>query len=74
MFVNGTHPLLPWLAFFCAGIVLGRLLDTTWWRTAAIGGGFTLFTIANLVSASASGRRALDAHQHRSRSIVGSST
>lgn len=23
-FVNGTHPLLPWLAFFCAGIVLGR--------------------------------------------------
>jgi hypothetical protein len=27
-FVNGTHPLFPWLAFFCAGIVLGRLLDT----------------------------------------------
>ncbi len=26
VFVNGTHPLLPWLAFFCAGIVLGRLL------------------------------------------------
>ena len=24
-FVNGTHPLLPWLAFFCAGIVLGRV-------------------------------------------------
>ena len=23
-FVNGTHPLLPWLAFLCAGIVLGR--------------------------------------------------
>ena len=59
VFVNGTHPLLPWLAFFCAGIVLGRLLATTWWRTAAIAGGFTLFTLASLVSASASGERAL---------------
>ena len=58
MFVNGTHPLLPWLAFFCAGIVLGRLLATAWWRPAAIGGGFTLFTIANLVNATASGERA----------------
>ena len=26
IFVNGTHPLLPWLAFFCAGMILGRLL------------------------------------------------
>jgi uncharacterized protein len=26
LFVNGTHPLLPWLAFFCAGMVVGRLL------------------------------------------------
>jgi uncharacterized membrane protein YeiB len=25
-FVRGTHPLLPWLAFLCAGMVLGRLL------------------------------------------------
>jgi uncharacterized protein len=25
-FVNGTHPLLPWLAFVCAGMVLGRFL------------------------------------------------
>ncbi len=37
--VVGTHPLLPWLAFLCAGIVLGRLLhvrdrDLT---TAALG-------------------------------------
>lgn len=24
-FVNGTHPLLPWLAFFILGILLGRL-------------------------------------------------
>ena len=39
VFVNGTHPLLPWLAFFCAGIVLGRLLRTdvvaAGWRSAA---------------------------------------
>jgi uncharacterized membrane protein YeiB len=25
-FVGYTHPLLPWLAFVCAGIILGRLL------------------------------------------------
>ena len=28
--VRGTHPLLPWLVFFCIGIVLGRLIP---WRT-----------------------------------------
>jgi uncharacterized protein len=28
-FVNGTHPLLPWLAFLCAGMILGRLLPLT---------------------------------------------
>ena len=28
--VRGTHPLLPWLAFLCAGIVLGRKIP---WRT-----------------------------------------
>lgn len=27
-FVNGTHPLLPWLAFLCVGMVIGRLLPT----------------------------------------------
>ncbi len=25
-FLRGTHPLLPWLAFLCLGIILGRLL------------------------------------------------
>jgi len=25
-FVNGTHPVLPWLAFLCAGMILGRYL------------------------------------------------
>ena len=32
-FVNGTHPLLPWLAFLCAGMVLGRFLPLSGeWR------------------------------------------
>lgn len=42
--INGTHPLLPWLAFFCAGIVVGRLLATQWWRAATVGAGFALVT------------------------------
>ena len=39
-FVNGTHPLLPWLAFLCAGMVLGRYLplrSTSRWVLAAFG-------------------------------------
>ena len=28
-FLNGSHPLLPWLAFLCAGIILGRDLPLT---------------------------------------------
>jgi uncharacterized protein len=36
-FVNGTHPLLPWLAFLCAGMVIGRHLplQPTWRRALA---------------------------------------
>ena len=34
--LNGTHPLLPWLAFFCAGIVLGRILMPDWWQPVAV--------------------------------------
>jgi len=49
-FVNGTHPLLPWLMFFCAGIVLGRLLTKPWWRSLAAGVGLTLFGLATLIS------------------------
>jgi uncharacterized protein len=49
VFVNGTHPLLPWLAFFCVGIVLGRLLHTTWWQVAAVGAGFVMFTTSKVV-------------------------
>ena len=59
VFVNGTHPLLPWLAFLCAGIVLGRMLDTNWWRPAAAGGGFVLYALASLVNAAADGDRLL---------------
>jgi uncharacterized membrane protein YeiB len=59
VFVNGTHPLLPWLSFFCVGIVLGRVLSTDWWRFGAIGGGVTLFGLAAMAEASAgSGVRA----------------
>lgn len=59
VFVNGTHPLLPWLAFFCAGIVLGRLLTTSWWRPAVAGTGFLLYAGATLVNSTATSERAL---------------
>lgn len=51
LFVNGTHPLLPWLAFFCAGVVLGRLLHTSWWRPAVAGVGFVGLSIATFAKA-----------------------
>lgn len=46
--VNGTHPLLPWLAFFCAGMVVARLLDHRWMAstTALIGIGLVLVAVA----------------------------
>ena len=60
VFVNGTHPLLPWLAFFCAGIVLGRRLRDPSWRFATAGTGLVLFGAATLVPAVAgSGPRAV---------------
>jgi uncharacterized membrane protein YeiB len=51
--VNGTHPLIPWLAFLCAGMLLGRALTTDWWRPAAVGSGLVLVTVAALLSSSA---------------------
>jgi len=54
VFVNGTHPLLPWLAFLCAGILLGRILNTSWWRIATLGSGFILFAGANIANAASS--------------------
>ena len=55
--VNGTHPLLPWFAFFCAGVVLGRVVRTTWWRPAATGLGLVLVTIAALAATAATTNR-----------------
>ncbi|WP_445256807.1 DUF418 domain-containing protein [Nocardioides aurantiacus] len=48
--VNGPHPLLPWLAFFCAGIVLGRVLGHPGWRLRAVGLGMVLLGGAALVA------------------------
>ncbi|HZB42733.1 MAG TPA: DUF418 domain-containing protein, partial [Ilumatobacter sp.] len=59
VFVNGTHPLLPWLAFFCAGIVLGRILVRDWWQPVAVATGFTLFSVATLINSNAATPRAL---------------
>ena len=53
VFVNGTHPLLPWLLYFCVGIVLGRTLHTDWWPRATLGAGLSLFAVATLVSSTA---------------------
>ena len=60
MFVNGTHPLFPWLAFLCAGMALGRMLRSDsstadprkpeWWTPAALALGLTLFGLATLLS------------------------
>ncbi len=51
VFVNGTHPLLPWFAFLCAGIVLGRVLAASWWRPAATAVGVVLVSVSALLSA-----------------------
>jgi uncharacterized protein len=59
VFVNGTHPLLPWLAFFCSGIVLGRILVREWWKPVAIATGFVLFSGATLINSTATTPRAL---------------
>jgi uncharacterized membrane protein YeiB len=56
--LNGTHPLLPWLAFFCTGIVLGRILVREWWQPVAIATGFVLFSGAALVNSTATTDRA----------------
>lgn len=63
--LNGTHPILPWLAFLCAGIVLGRMLHLGWWRPAAVAAGGTLFVLATIVASAPRGdrgRELLSAH------------
>jgi uncharacterized membrane protein YeiB len=55
-FVDGTHPLLPWLAFLCAGIVLGRALldradggpEAAGFRWRIVGLGAALVLIATI--------------------------
>ena len=66
VFVNGTHPLLPWLAFLCAGMVLGRLLTLDWWRPPQLGAGFALYAAANLIDAGTPQRAAADRAERRS--------
>lgn len=58
-FVRGTHPLLPWLLFLCAGIVLGRRLPfSTRLRTQLITAGAACVIIGYM------GRTFLDWHPH----------
>ncbi len=56
--LRGTHPILPWLAFFCLGIALGRRLpfsQLTRYYMAFIGG--TLLAVGYIA------RRALPVHE-----------
>jgi len=57
VFLNGTHPLLPWLAFFCAGIVLGRQLPGERWRVPTVALGLALFSTASIAALAAEGPR-----------------
>ena len=54
LFVNGSHPLLPWLGYFCVGILLGRVIDQRWWRQAALGSGFMLYAAAGIAGSAGS--------------------
>src|SRR5690606_6452243 len=58
VFVNGTHPLLPWLAFLCAGILVGRVVATAWWRPVAVAVGFVLYAGSAIASSAATTDRA----------------
>lgn len=57
VFVNGTHPLLPWLAFFCAGMIVGRFFDRHGWRPVVAAIGASLYMLAAFVGLGASGAR-----------------
>lgn len=47
--INGTHPLLPWLAFFCAGIIVGRFLEAPGSRLNAGAAGLVLLGASTVV-------------------------
>ncbi|MEX2627645.1 MAG: DUF418 domain-containing protein [Ilumatobacteraceae bacterium] len=49
--VNGTHPLLPWLAFLCAGMVVGRSLGRPLDTAYVVGTGLLLVGAAFIVRA-----------------------
>jgi uncharacterized membrane protein YeiB len=51
VFVNGTHPLLPWFSLLCAGMVLGRVFRRAWWRRATIGVGLASVAATWILSA-----------------------
>ncbi len=61
LFVNGTHPLLPWLAFLCAGIVLGRAVSLPAWRPLTMAIGATLYGLATIIATTATTRFQLTA-------------
>lgn len=52
--LNGTHPLLPWLTFFCAGVLVGRALSRPGWRLTVFGLGCVLLGASVVVSRMAS--------------------
>jgi uncharacterized protein len=54
VFVNGTHPLLPWLVFLCAGMLIARAFGTAWWRPTALAVGLALHAVASIVHSWAS--------------------
>jgi uncharacterized membrane protein YeiB len=51
-FVNGTHPLLPWLAFLCAGMILGRSLPLSGANRRALAIAGTALVVATYVARS----------------------
>lgn len=63
VFVHGTHPLFPWLAFFCCGMVIGRLVPhlRTWRRpllltgTAMVALGYAAATALRIATEDATG-------------------
>jgi uncharacterized protein len=50
-FVNGTHPLLPWLVFLCAGMVVARTdLASSYRKFVALAAGLGLLIVGYLAS------------------------
>ena len=73
-FVNGTHPLLPWLAFLCLGMILGRHLPLRLDRRIMLAFGGMVLTLASYAvhtaAATSTLRAQLFATDPYSRSLV----